>query len=141
MWLCMFLWRFIFLRMVALCSFLQETSLDHVWISRLARDGFGATLERSGRNIIWVVACMQIEVERCPSWYSIFRSLVCVVFLGLVGRLSTFVSDMSEICYEWHHKWTYFYDWKATKGQGAVWTFQVKVRTWIPNQRWVRFIV
>jgi len=47
---------------------LQETALNHVWLSGLAGDGFGATVEMSRRNLMWVVARMQIQVERYPSW-------------------------------------------------------------------------
>lgn len=51
-----------------LMNHLQETALNHVWLSGLAGDGFGATLEMSRRNLLWVVARMQIQVERYPSW-------------------------------------------------------------------------
>lgn len=51
-----------------LMNHLQETALNHVWLSGLAGDGFGATVEMSRRNLMWVVARMQIQVERYPSW-------------------------------------------------------------------------
>ncbi|KAH9325037.1 hypothetical protein KI387_005215 [Taxus chinensis] len=51
-----------------LMNHLQETALNHVRLSGLAGDGFGATLEMSRRNLMWVVARMQIQVERYPSW-------------------------------------------------------------------------
>lgn len=51
-----------------LMNHLQETALNHVWLSGLAGDGFGATLEMSRRNLMWVVARMQIQAESYPSW-------------------------------------------------------------------------
>uniref|UniRef100_A0A0D6R026 Acyl-[acyl-carrier-protein] hydrolase n=1 Tax=Araucaria cunninghamii TaxID=56994 RepID=A0A0D6R026_ARACU len=51
-----------------LMNHLQETALNHVWLSGLAGDGFGATLEMSRRNLMWVVARMQIQVESYPLW-------------------------------------------------------------------------
>eukprot|EP01018_Ginkgo_biloba_P034121 Gb_39975 [translate_table: standard] len=51
-----------------LMNHLQETALNHVRLSGLAGDGFGTTLEMSRRNLIWVVARMQIQVERYPLW-------------------------------------------------------------------------
>ncbi|KAH9316394.1 hypothetical protein KI387_025021, partial [Taxus chinensis] len=51
-----------------LMNLLQETALNHVWAVGLAGDGFGATHEMSRRNLIWVVARMQAQVDRYPSW-------------------------------------------------------------------------
>ena len=47
---------------------LQETALNHVKVSGLMGDGFGATQEMNRRNLIWVVAKMQVLVERYPAW-------------------------------------------------------------------------
>jgi hypothetical protein len=46
----------------------QETALNHVWMSGLAGDGFGATHEMIRNDLIWVVACMCIEVDAYPAW-------------------------------------------------------------------------
>eukprot|EP00252_Welwitschia_mirabilis_P012653 TRINITY_DN2796_c0_g1_i1.p1 TRINITY_DN2796_c0_g1~~TRINITY_DN2796_c0_g1_i1.p1 ORF type:complete len:417 (-),score=71.89 TRINITY_DN2796_c0_g1_i1:542-1792(-) len=51
-----------------LMNHLQETALNHVRRSGLYGDGFGATLEMNRRGLIWVVARMQVQVERYPAW-------------------------------------------------------------------------
>ncbi|KAH9570165.1 hypothetical protein CY35_02G027000 [Sphagnum magellanicum] len=47
---------------------LQETALNHVWMSGLAGDGFGATHGMIRNDLIWVVTCMRIEVDAYPAW-------------------------------------------------------------------------
>ncbi|OUZ99679.1 Acyl-ACP thioesterase [Macleaya cordata] len=46
----------------------QETALNHVRSAGLLGDGFGSTPEMTRRNLIWVVAKMQVLVDRYPSW-------------------------------------------------------------------------
>lgn len=48
--------------------FLQETALNHVWMSGLLGDGFGATHGMMRNNLIWVVSRMQVKVEHYPIW-------------------------------------------------------------------------
>lgn len=52
-----------------LFTIVQETALNHVWMSGLAGDGFGATHAMVRSNLIWVVTRMQVHVERYPAWY------------------------------------------------------------------------
>ncbi|PIA65260.1 hypothetical protein AQUCO_00100619v1 [Aquilegia coerulea] len=47
---------------------LQETALNHAKTVGLLGDGFGSTEAMSKRNLIWVVARMQILVNRYPTW-------------------------------------------------------------------------
>ncbi|KAK9269365.1 hypothetical protein L1049_001136 [Liquidambar formosana] len=47
---------------------LQETALNHVRTAGLLGDGFGATPEMCKSNLIWVVARMQVLVDRYPTW-------------------------------------------------------------------------
>ncbi|KAL5729412.1 hypothetical protein ACHQM5_002371 [Ranunculus cassubicifolius] len=47
---------------------LQETALNHAKTVGLLGDGFGSTEAMSRLNLIWVVAKMQIQVNRYPSW-------------------------------------------------------------------------
>jgi fatty acyl-ACP thioesterase B len=47
---------------------LQETALNHVKIVGLLGDGFGSTPEMCKKNLIWVVARMQVVVDRYPTW-------------------------------------------------------------------------
>nr|Q39513.1 RecName: Full=Palmitoyl-acyl carrier protein thioesterase, chloroplastic; AltName: Full=16:0-acyl-carrier protein thioesterase; Short=16:0-ACP thioesterase; AltName: Full=Acyl-[acyl-carrier-protein] hydrolase; AltName: Full=PATE; Flags: Precursor [Cuphea hookeriana]AAC48990.1 16:0-ACP thioesterase preprotein [Cuphea hookeriana] len=47
---------------------LQETALNHVKIAGLSNDGFGRTPEMYKRDLIWVVAKMQVMVNRYPTW-------------------------------------------------------------------------
>uniref|UniRef100_V9MHU7 Acyl-[acyl-carrier-protein] hydrolase n=1 Tax=Cuphea avigera var. pulcherrima TaxID=83566 RepID=V9MHU7_9MYRT len=47
---------------------LQETALNHVKSAGLSNDGFGRTPEMYKRDLIWVVAKMQVMVNRYPTW-------------------------------------------------------------------------
>ncbi|XP_017972486.1 PREDICTED: palmitoyl-acyl carrier protein thioesterase, chloroplastic [Theobroma cacao] len=52
----------------SLLNLLQETALNHVWISGLLGDGFGATHGMIRNNLIWVVTRMQLQVDQYPTW-------------------------------------------------------------------------
>ncbi|CAN8305902.1 unnamed protein product [Cochlearia groenlandica] len=47
---------------------LQETALNHVKYAGLLGDGFGSTPEMVKKNLIWVVARMQVVVDKYPTW-------------------------------------------------------------------------
>ncbi|CAN6727766.1 unnamed protein product [Malus baccata var. baccata] len=49
-------------------NLLQETALNHVWMSGLLSDGFGATHEMMRNDLIWVVSRMQVQVDQYPIW-------------------------------------------------------------------------
>ncbi|XP_068638663.1 palmitoyl-acyl carrier protein thioesterase, chloroplastic-like [Aristolochia californica] len=49
-------------------NLLQETALNHVWMSGLLGDGFGATHGMMRNNLIWVVTRMQVQVDSYPIW-------------------------------------------------------------------------
>ncbi|KAL2518962.1 Palmitoyl-acyl carrier protein thioesterase [Abeliophyllum distichum] len=49
-------------------NLLQETALNHVWMSGLLGDGFGATHGMMKNNLIWVVSRMQVQVDHYPIW-------------------------------------------------------------------------
>ncbi|XP_054806931.1 palmitoyl-acyl carrier protein thioesterase, chloroplastic-like isoform X1 [Prosopis cineraria] len=51
-----------------LMNHLQETALNHVKTVGLLGDGFGSTPEMCKKNLIWVVAKMQVAVDRYPTW-------------------------------------------------------------------------
>ncbi|KAI5056773.1 hypothetical protein GOP47_0028591 [Adiantum capillus-veneris] len=46
----------------------QESALNHVRMSGLLGDGFGATHGMVRNHLIWVVSKMQVEVEKYPLW-------------------------------------------------------------------------
>lgn len=46
----------------------QETALNHVWMSGLLGDGFGATHGMIKSNLIWVVSRMHVQVDHYPLW-------------------------------------------------------------------------
>jgi hypothetical protein len=46
----------------------QETALNHVWMSGLLGDGFGATHGMIKNNLIWVVSRMHVQVDQYPIW-------------------------------------------------------------------------
>ncbi|CAN1796396.1 Palmitoyl-acyl carrier protein thioesterase, chloroplastic [Linum perenne] len=52
----------------SLLNLLQETALNHVWMSGLLGNGFGATHGMVRNNLIWVVSRMQVEVDDYPIW-------------------------------------------------------------------------
>ncbi|KAL8463438.1 hypothetical protein ACS0TY_033415 [Phlomoides rotata] len=52
----------------SILSLLQETALNHVWMSGLLSDGFGATHGMMKNNLIWVVSRMQVQVDHYPIW-------------------------------------------------------------------------
>ncbi|MQM09827.1 hypothetical protein Taro_042707 [Colocasia esculenta] len=52
----------------SILNLLQETALNHVWMSGLLGDGFGATHGMIRNKLIWVVTRMQVEVESYPIW-------------------------------------------------------------------------
>ncbi|KAF4355119.1 hypothetical protein G4B88_004331, partial [Cannabis sativa] len=52
----------------SILNLLQETALNHVWISGLLSDGFGATHGMMRNNLIWVVSRMQVQIEQYPIW-------------------------------------------------------------------------
>ncbi|CAH8383845.1 unnamed protein product [Eruca vesicaria subsp. sativa] len=47
---------------------LQETALNHVKSAGLMENGFGSTPEMFKKNLIWVVARMQVVVDKYPTW-------------------------------------------------------------------------
>ncbi|KAG1346957.1 palmitoyl-acyl carrier protein thioesterase, chloroplastic [Cocos nucifera] len=47
-------------------NLLQETALNHVWMSGLLGDGFGATHGMIRNNLIWVVTRMHVQVDKYP---------------------------------------------------------------------------
>ncbi|XP_062200861.1 palmitoyl-acyl carrier protein thioesterase, chloroplastic-like [Phragmites australis] len=49
-------------------NLLQETALNHVWMSGLLGDGFGATHGMIKNNLIWVVSRMHVKVDHYPIW-------------------------------------------------------------------------
>ncbi|KAJ0971593.1 hypothetical protein J5N97_019552 [Dioscorea zingiberensis] len=51
-----------------LLNLLQETALNHVWMSGLLGDGFGATHGMIRNNLIWVVTRMHVQVDKYPIW-------------------------------------------------------------------------
>ncbi|KAF5755776.1 putative oleoyl-[acyl-carrier-protein] hydrolase [Helianthus annuus] len=52
----------------SILNLLQETALNHVWMSGLLGDGFGATHGMMKNNLIWVVSRMQVQVDQYPIW-------------------------------------------------------------------------
>ncbi|XP_061991171.1 palmitoyl-acyl carrier protein thioesterase, chloroplastic-like [Rosa rugosa] len=52
----------------SILNLLQETALNHVWMSGLLSDGFGATHGMMKHDLIWVVSRMQVEVDHYPIW-------------------------------------------------------------------------
>ncbi|XP_044490355.1 palmitoyl-acyl carrier protein thioesterase, chloroplastic-like [Mangifera indica] len=52
----------------SLFNLFQETALNHVWMSGLLSNGFGATHGMMRNNLIWVVSRMQVQVDHYPVW-------------------------------------------------------------------------
>ncbi|CAO2203545.1 unnamed protein product [Urochloa humidicola] len=54
--------------METVLNLLQETALNHVWMSGLLGDGFGATHGMIKNDLIWVVSRMHVQVQQYPIW-------------------------------------------------------------------------
>uniref|UniRef100_A0ACD5VIU2 Uncharacterized protein n=1 Tax=Avena sativa TaxID=4498 RepID=A0ACD5VIU2_AVESA len=54
-------------------NLLQETALNHVWMSGLLGDGFGATHGMIKNNLIWVVSRMHVQVDHYPIWGEVLQ--------------------------------------------------------------------
>ncbi|KAK7390907.1 hypothetical protein VNO78_19098 [Psophocarpus tetragonolobus] len=52
----------------SILNLLQETALNHVWMSGLLSDGFGATHGMVRNDLIWVVSRMQVLIDYYPIW-------------------------------------------------------------------------
>ncbi|XP_058738203.1 palmitoyl-acyl carrier protein thioesterase, chloroplastic-like [Vicia villosa] len=52
----------------SILNLLQETALNHVWMSGLLSDGFGATHGMMKNDLIWVVSRMQVLIDYYPIW-------------------------------------------------------------------------
>ncbi|KAM7270700.1 hypothetical protein ACFE04_029914 [Oxalis oulophora] len=52
----------------SILNLFQETALNHVWMSGLLSNGFGATHGMVKNNLIWVVSRMQVEIDQYPIW-------------------------------------------------------------------------
>ncbi|KAG8475446.1 hypothetical protein CXB51_032217 [Gossypium anomalum] len=52
----------------SLLNLFQETALNHVWMSGLLSNGFGATHGMMRNNLIWVVSRMHVQVDHYPIW-------------------------------------------------------------------------
>ncbi|XP_059434443.1 palmitoyl-acyl carrier protein thioesterase, chloroplastic-like [Corylus avellana] len=52
----------------SILNLLQETALNHVWMSGLLGNGFGATRGMVRNNLIWVVSRMQVQIDHYPIW-------------------------------------------------------------------------
>ncbi|KAF3612270.1 putative E3 ubiquitin-protein ligase RHA2A-like [Capsicum annuum] len=59
----------------SILNLLQETALNHVWMSGLLSDGFGATHGMMKNNLIWVVSRMQVQIDHYPIWRSRIQAL------------------------------------------------------------------
>ncbi|XP_060215791.1 palmitoyl-acyl carrier protein thioesterase, chloroplastic-like [Lycium barbarum] len=57
----------------SILNLLQETALNHVWMSGLLSDGFGATHGMMKNNLIWVVSRMQVQIDHYPIWGEIIE--------------------------------------------------------------------
>ncbi|XP_074365236.1 palmitoyl-acyl carrier protein thioesterase, chloroplastic-like [Apium graveolens] len=68
-----------------LLNHLQETALNHLKHLGLLGDGLGSTPEMCKRNLIWVVAKMQVMVDRYPTW-------------GDVVQVDTWIAPFGKNC-------------------------------------------
>ncbi|XP_030447727.1 palmitoyl-acyl carrier protein thioesterase, chloroplastic-like [Syzygium oleosum] len=52
----------------SILNLFQETALNHVWMSGLLSNGFGATHGMMRNNLIWVVSRMHVQLDHYPIW-------------------------------------------------------------------------
>jgi fatty acyl-ACP thioesterase B len=55
---------------------MKETALNHVWMSGLLSDGFGATHGMMRNDLIWVVSRMQVLIDYYPIWLVFFLIII-----------------------------------------------------------------
>uniref|UniRef100_A0A7N0UE39 Acyl-[acyl-carrier-protein] hydrolase n=1 Tax=Kalanchoe fedtschenkoi TaxID=63787 RepID=A0A7N0UE39_KALFE len=67
----------------SILNLLQETSLNHVWMSGLLGNGFGATHGMVKHDLIWVVSRMHEQVENYPIWGEVME---IDTFVGASGK-------------------------------------------------------
>ncbi|KAF5180925.1 Palmitoyl-acyl carrier protein thioesterase protein [Thalictrum thalictroides] len=67
----------------SILNLLQETALNHVWMSGLLGDGFGATHAMMKNDLIWVVTRLQVQVDSYPIWGEV---LVVDTWVGASGK-------------------------------------------------------
>ena len=72
----------------------QETALNHVWMSGLLGDGMGATHGMIGNDLIWVVSRMQVQIESYPVWCVLY-TILKLLFLFLFSFFFKFL-----VCFE-----------------------------------------
>jgi hypothetical protein len=73
---------------------MKETALNHVWMSGLLSDGFGATHGMMRNDLIWVVSRMQVLIDYYPIWLVLFlflnyyytKTKVIMYIRNLVGK-------------------------------------------------------
>ncbi|XP_052183072.1 palmitoyl-acyl carrier protein thioesterase, chloroplastic-like [Diospyros lotus] len=71
--------------METLMNHLQETALNHVKSAGLLGDGFGSTPGMCKKNLIWVVAKMQVLVDHYPTWGDVVQVDTWVAASGKNG--------------------------------------------------------
>ncbi|CAN0871505.1 Palmitoyl-acyl carrier protein thioesterase, chloroplastic [Linum grandiflorum] len=69
----------------SILNLLQETALNHVWMSGLLGNGFGATHGMVKNNLIWVVSRMHVLVDHYPIWGEIVEIDTWVAASGKNG--------------------------------------------------------
>ncbi|WOH07663.1 hypothetical protein DCAR_0727096 [Daucus carota subsp. sativus] len=67
----------------SILNLLQETALNHVWMSGLLGDGFGATHGMARNNLMWVVSRMKLQVDHYPIWGEV---LTLDTWVGASGK-------------------------------------------------------
>ncbi|KAL9664478.1 hypothetical protein QQ045_019880 [Rhodiola kirilowii] len=67
----------------SILNLLQETALNHVWMSGLLGNGFGATHGMVKNDLIWVVSRMHVQVENYPIWGEVME---IDTFVGASGK-------------------------------------------------------
>ncbi|KAF3438625.1 hypothetical protein FNV43_RR21388 [Rhamnella rubrinervis] len=67
----------------SILNLLQETALNHVWVSGLLGNGFGATHGMVRNKLIWVVTRMQLQVDQYPIWGEVME---VETWVGASGR-------------------------------------------------------
>lgn len=63
----------------SILNLFQETALNHVWMSGLLGNGFGATHGMMKNGLIWVVSRMELQVDHYPIWYFFLQNWIGVV--------------------------------------------------------------
>ncbi|XVE58735.1 hypothetical protein DITRI_Ditri04bG0192900 [Diplodiscus trichospermus] len=69
----------------SLLNLLQETALNHIWVSGLWGDGLACTHGMVKNNLIWVVTRLHLQIDQYPIWGEVVEVETWIAASGKLG--------------------------------------------------------